>query len=162
MTSPARPQGGLYTPEILAAAVGLAGYPFNEGLPFHGEARSRSCGSTISLSLALDEAGAITQLGIRPHACAVGQAAATLFAGHALGQTRSQVAAARNELALWLAGEGAEPPWPGIVLLDPARAYPARHAAILLAWDAALAAIPVPSLEGVHNEGENDGGTSGA
>jgi NifU-like protein involved in Fe-S cluster formation len=131
----------LYTPAILGAAAGLADFPWDETLPLMGEARSRSCGSTIAMALSIDAAGKVAKIGIRPHACAVGQAAAHVFADQAPGLTRGDIAAARLSLAAWLAGEGPAPVWPGIALIAPARAYPARHSAILLAWDAALAAL---------------------
>lgn len=131
----------LYTPEMLGAAAALADWPLGGDLPLHGEARSRSCGSAIVLGLALDQAGRIARIGLRPHACAVGQAAASVFAAHAIGLDRAAIAAARRGIAAWLAGESEAPDWPGFALLAPARAYPARHAAILLAWDAALAAL---------------------
>lgn len=131
----------LYSPEILAAAVRLADYPLDPTLPLAGEARSRSCGSTLAIRLATDADGRIAAAGCRAKACAVGQAAASLFLDHAPGQSPQGLAEARDGLAVWLAGAGAAPDWPGIDLLDPARAYPARHGAILLAWDAALAAL---------------------
>lgn len=133
---------GLYSPEILGQAMVLARYPWVPDAQHHGAARSRSCGSSIELSLGTDVAGAIREIGVRPHACAVGQAAAAVFAEHARGCSRSDIAMARAALAAWLAGEGKLPAWPGVGLLDPALAYPARHAAILLAWDAALDALP--------------------
>ena len=78
---------------------------------------------------------------MRPHACAVGQAAAALFAQSAEGRNAAELAESCVLLTAWLAGEGDVPDWPGIALLEPARAYPARHAAILLAWEAALVAL---------------------
>ena len=43
----------------------------------------------------------------------------------------------------WLVQETApQPGWPGLDALAAARAYPARHGAILLAWRAALEALP--------------------
>lgn len=138
----------LYTPEILAAAVGLAQWPWDDSLPLTGEARSRSCGSTLALGLSLDEQGRITRLGLRPHACAVGQAAAQVFAAAAIGRNRADIARSRADLAGWLAGDGDLPDWPGLALLVPARAYPGRHGAILLGWDAALAAIDGPAKAG--------------
>ncbi|WP_338465745.1 iron-sulfur cluster assembly scaffold protein [Novosphingobium sp. ZN18A2] len=132
---------GLYTPEILAAATGLSAWPWDEGLPLRGNARSRSCGSSIALALGTDDAGAIRAIGIRPHACAVGQAAAQVFARSATGKAADDLKQARQQIAAWLAGDPAAPDWPGISLLDNARAYPARHAAILLAWDAAIDAL---------------------
>ncbi|GEN98450.1 hypothetical protein NSE01_02830 [Novosphingobium sediminis] len=136
-----RPARTLYTPEILGAATALANFAWDDGLPLKGDARSRRCGSTLSLGLSLDGEGRIDALGLRAHACAIGQAAAYAFANAAKGQTRSKVAAARTALAEWLAGEGAMPEWPGIALVEPALGYPARHDAIMLAWDAALAAM---------------------
>ena len=147
MSAGGRSGGGLYTPAILSAAVGLANYPFDAVMAYAGEARSRSCGSSIALSLDLDSEGRVARLGIKSHACAVGQAAASLFANSAKGRKHAEIVAARTEIASWLNGAGKEPSWPGISLLVSALPYPARHAAILLAWDAALAAMPTPSLE---------------
>jgi NifU-like protein involved in Fe-S cluster formation len=132
---------GLYTPEMLAAAMELTAYPWREDLPLSGIARSRSCGSAIEMVLELDAAGRIVTLGLKPHACAVGQAAAARFAASALGRNAAELQVARAALADWLGGSGPMPDWPGIALLEPAQAYPARHGAILLAWDAAIAAM---------------------
>ena len=131
----------LYTADVLAMAVRLADFPLGPHLPLTGEARSRSCGSTLEIGLAVDQAGRITQAGCRARACAIGQAAAGLFHDSAAGRSAAEIAGSRDELALWLTGKGPRPQWPGLALLDPARAYPARHGATLLAWDAALAAL---------------------
>jgi hypothetical protein len=114
----------LYTPEVLALATSLAAYPLNDNLIFRGSARSQSCGSSLELGLALD-GDRISQVGLRAHACAIGQAAA----------------AAEREVAAWLAG-GSLPAWPGIAAIAAAAAYPARHGAVLLPWRAALSALP--------------------
>lgn len=135
------PARTLYTPEILGAATALASFAWDESLPLRGDARSRRCGSTLSLGLAVDGEGRIIGLGLRAHACAIGQAAAYAFASAANGRCREDIAQARASLADWLAGSGTMPDWPGIVLVEPALAYPARHDAIMLAWDAALAAL---------------------
>lgn len=132
--------GRLYTPELLALAVELARYPLTDDLPLRGEARSRSCGSTVDLALALD-GDAIASIGLRARACAVGQAAAAIFAREAYGKSLAEIAGAETDIARWLAQEGAVPAWPGLELLEPARAYPARHGAILLPWKAAAEAL---------------------
>lgn len=133
--------GTLYTPAILAAATALAQWPWDDALPLRGEARSRACGSAIALGLAVDTDGRITALGLRPHACAVGQASAQVFAAAAAGKSRDELAATRAAIADWLNDQGALPDWPGFALIAPALAFPARHGAIPLAWDAALAAL---------------------
>ena len=132
----------LYTPEVLALATSLAAHPFDPAMPFTGSARSASCGSTLAISLALDGAGRVTGLGLRPQACAVGQASAAIFAGAVPGRTRSEIAAAEAQMAAWLGGAGQMPDWPGLAAIAAARDYPARHGAILLPWRAALDALP--------------------
>jgi NifU-like protein involved in Fe-S cluster formation len=138
LNKPAR--APLYTPAMLEAAVGLAAWPLAPDLPRVGEARSRTCGSTARIGIALDRAGKIARLGCRVQACAVGQAATSLFLRHAPGLREPAIADARAEIARWLRG-GDLPSWPGFALIAPARAHSARHGAILLAWDAALAAL---------------------
>ncbi|MEZ0132174.1 MULTISPECIES: iron-sulfur cluster assembly scaffold protein [Novosphingobium] len=131
----------LYTPDVLALAIELARHPLTDDLPLRGEARSRSCGSTIALGLAFDDAGAIARVGLRSHACAIGQASAAIFARNAPGASVKDILATRAAVVAWLAGEGALPQWPGFAAISAARDYPARHGAVLLPWDAAVEAI---------------------
>ena len=129
----------LYNRDILALAVALADYPRLEAPGYSGELRAPLCGSRIALDLDCAGAGGVTGVGMAVQACALGQAAATLFARGAVGQTAADLAATHRALADWLGGSSAAPPeWPGIAILAPARDYPARHAAILLPF--ALAA----------------------
>ena len=130
----------LYTPEVLGLATGLAALPLDEGLPLRGSARSARCGSTLTVGLAVDAAGRIVRVGVSASACAIGQAAAALFAGGALGRDLAQIGAARGEIEAWLYG-GALPAWPGLGAIAAAAGYPGRHGAILLAWRAAEAAL---------------------
>jgi NifU-like protein involved in Fe-S cluster formation len=132
----------LYTPEILALATRLAGWPLDESLQKTTTVRSRSCGSTLSLALEIDDAGLITKIGLRTQACAIGQASATIFAAGAVGLGAPAIATAHQELLAWLAGNGAMPDWPGIEAIAPARAYAGRHGAIMLAWQAAQQLLP--------------------
>ena len=133
----------LYTPEVLGLATGLARFPLGDDLPLRGHARSQSCGSTLELGLALDEEK-IVRIGLRSHACAIGQAAAAIFADAAVGRTRDEIADAERRVAAWLA-HGALPDWPGLAAIARAVDYPARHGAVLLPWRAALGALPSPA-----------------
>jgi NifU-like protein involved in Fe-S cluster formation len=132
----------LYTPEVLALATGLAAFAWDEELPLKGEARSKSCGSTIAVGLGLDEHGAINRVALRSQACAIGQAAAAIFARAAPGRGPRDIAEADERIAAWLAGTGELPDWPGLEAIAPARDYPARHGAIRLAWQAARQLLP--------------------
>lgn len=132
----------LYTPEVLALATSLAQFPLDANLPLRGSARSPACGSTLELGLILDEQGRIARVGLKAHACAVGQAAAAIFAAAAPGRTRDDLISAVAELEAWLGGNATVPAWPGLDALAAASTYPARRGAILLAWRAALGALP--------------------
>lgn len=131
----------LYTPDVLGLTIRLAAYPWDEALPLKGEARSQSCGSTIALGLALGGDGTVERIGIRSQACAIGQAAAAIFADAAVGRSSQNLAEAGEAIALWLSGEGPLPEWPGIETIAKARDYPARHGAVLLPWHAAKRAL---------------------
>jgi NifU-like protein involved in Fe-S cluster formation len=144
----ARPRAALYTTELLALAVSLAERPFDPEMPLAGEARSRTCGSTLRMSCATDAEGRLTSVGMQVSACAVGQAAAALFAKGAVGLDAGEVGEARGAIWTWLAGEAEQPDWPGLDALATVRAHPARHGAVLLAWDAALAALSKAEARG--------------
>lgn len=126
----------LYTPEVLALAASLAQWPWVEGLDEVAHARSRSCGSSLSLGLALDPQGRLVRLGVRARACAIGQAAAAIFAASAPGRTLEEIALEANHLTAWLGGDEDIPAIAGIGAIAAARDYPARHGAIMLAWTA--------------------------
>lgn len=138
MSSAAR----LYSPEVLALATRLAAFPLDEDLPLRGAARSPACGSRIELGLACDAGGRIARIGLKAQACAIGQAAAAIFADAAKGRARSDLAATLAALEGWLAGAGDQPDWPGLAAIAPARDFPGRHGAMLLPWKAALLALP--------------------
>lgn len=137
----------LYTPRLLSLALSLGEFPLDDTLPLRSEARSRSCGSTVAFACTLDAAARIERFGLQVKACAVGQAAAALFAASADGRNREQIEAAHGELQAWLAG-GPPPSWPGIEAIAPALPYPGRHDAILLAWRAAREALCKAYVEG--------------
>lgn len=138
----------LYTPQVLGLATALARWPWDADLPLRASARSRSCGSGLELGLALDEAGRVERLGLKAQACAIGQAAAAIFADAAAGRSLQEIAASASALADWLAGEGAMPDWPGLEALVAAREVPGRHGAILLAWNAARSLLPTTGSDG--------------
>lgn len=137
----------LYTPQLLSLAVKLADYPMLDDLPHKGEARSRSCGSTLLLGLDTDADGAITRIGMRVLACAVGQASAAIFADAVIGRDATALRSTHAAIREWLSGHEIPdfplPDWPGIAVIEAARVFPARHGAILLPWEAALAALSI-------------------
>lgn len=138
----------LYSPALLGLATGLARFPLDEGLPIRAEARSRSCGSVITVGLALGPEQDITRVGMQVSACAIGQASAALLAQNAFGTTGESILQTTSQLKDWLAGAGPLPDWPGIAVLRPALAHPGRHGALLLPWTAASTALSSAATRG--------------
>jgi NifU-like protein involved in Fe-S cluster formation len=131
----------LYTAEVLGLAVELAAYPPLADASVAGDARASACGSTLSIGLRLDADGRVDALGLQVRACAIGQAAAALFARDAIGRDADAIIAAQAGIAQWLASGAAMPHWRDLAILEPARAYAGRHGAILLPWQAAASAL---------------------
>lgn len=116
-----------------------------DGAPF-GKAHkvSKICGSEINLELQLNkEKSQIISFSIVPKACALGQASAAILSKHIIGAEIQEVKSARDSLYAMLK-ENSEPPkgrfWE-IRYLEPVIDYLPRHASVMLAWDAAIAAI---------------------
>ena len=100
-----------------------------------------TCGSSLRLALSINGQGQVDALGLQVQACAIGQASAALFAKHAIGRSIDDIAYALEQLTQWLKQTPALPDWPGLQAIVAARDYPARHGAIMLAWQAALQAL---------------------
>lgn len=134
----------LYSQRILALAAAI---PHVGRLPdgaADGSAMKRSplCGSTVTVDVGVED-GAVTAFGQDVKACALGQASASVLGSAVIGRTRDEVARGREALAAMLKSGGAAPgaPFDDLEVLEPARDYKNRHASILLAWDATLAAM---------------------
>lgn len=131
----------LYTPEILALAVDLAAFPLHPDMQRQSVARSRTCGSSLQLGLNLSNDGVIHAIGIQATSCAIGQASASIFARSATGVSPGTIDDVRTAMLGWLSGIGPQPDWTGLEQLQSAVLHPGRHGAIMLAWDAAYAAL---------------------
>ena len=104
---------------------------------------SRVCGSTVAVDVNVDAEGKISAIGVEPKACALGQAATSILARHAIGRSLAEIEAARDALRAMLK-DGAEPPqgefWE-LRHLEPVRDYPPRHTSTMLAFEAAVEAM---------------------
>ena len=131
-----------YTREILRLAAAIPYLERFEEVEGATEGRSKTCGSKMRIAVELDWAGRVRIFRQAVEACAYGQASAALMGGHVIGRSADEVAAALTELEAWLAGNGEVPSsWPGLDILEPARARKGRHGAILLPFRTLLAAI---------------------
>ncbi len=133
----------LYNREILRLAASVPARRRLDSPDATSERRSPTCGSRVRVEVIVDAQGRIADLAMEVSACALGQASAALLCAHAQGRSAGELASAAEALRYWLSRQdGTEEPsfWPGIDALSVARAYPARHASILLAFEAAAEA----------------------
>lgn len=131
----------LYNRDVLRLAASI---PYQRRLD-HPQAsvekRSPACGSRVVVDVVLEGEGRIQSFGQEVKACALGQASASLMGAGAIGRTGAEIATARDQLAAYLAGARDDPgDWPGLAIFADARPFTARHAAILLPFQAAAEA----------------------
>lgn len=132
----------LYSRRILALTTHIPHQGQLEAPQASAMRRSPQCGSSVTVHLVLED-GRIHDFAQEVRACALGQASASVLGQSVIGMDRTQISAARDQLRAMLKEDGAAPtpPFAELEALLPARAYPNRHASILLAWDATLDAM---------------------
>lgn len=134
-------ESALYNRDILRLASSLVAGDRLDNPDGTAESRSPICGSRIQADVALARDGIIAAIALRANACALGQASAAILRANAVGTDVDTIAKLRAGVAAGLAGHAELPSkWSELALLAPAKDYPSRHAAILLPYDALLAA----------------------
>lgn len=106
--------------------------------------RSRLCGSTVTIDVALDGQGRVADLGYEVRACSLGSAATAILARHAVGADAEALGRVRDGVQAMLSGaERIDLPdgWDEVALLAPARDVRSRHSAIMIVFDAAKEAL---------------------
>ncbi|MBT8431339.1 MAG: iron-sulfur cluster assembly scaffold protein, partial [Altererythrobacter sp.] len=127
---------------LLSLATELASYPISGEWQTEGSSRSSTCGSSLKIGINLFDKDAIAGLGMGVSACAVGQAAAALFARSAAGARLTSINLVLAQIEAWMEDPYApEPDWPDFQALSAARELKGRHGAILLPWKAAQQAL---------------------
>ena len=105
-------------------------------------AHSKLCGSTVTVDLSM-EGDVVTDFAHEVKACALGQASSSIMARLVVGATAAELREIR-EIARRMLKENGEAPagtWEDLKVLEPVRAYKARHASTLLTFDAVVDAI---------------------
>lgn len=132
----------LYTRDILRLAVSIPHEQRLDRPDGSAEVRSRTCGSVVTADVIVADNGCLTDLGLNISACALGQASAAILASEAVGRAVSDIAATRAALKSFLDGSAESPgEWANMEKLRAAKDHQGRHAAILLPYDALIAAF---------------------
>jgi NifU-like protein involved in Fe-S cluster formation len=105
-------------------------------------AHSKLCGSTVTVDVRLD-GDVVTAFAHEVKACALGQASSSIMGRHVIGSTTQELRSIREAASLMLKANGAPPTgkWADLSVLEPVREFKARHASILLTFDAVIDAI---------------------
>lgn len=106
------------------------------------KAHSRLCGSTVTVDLVVKD-GRVVDFAHDVKACALGQASSSLMARHVIGASARELFALRDAMTQMLKANGPPPggKWADFAVLEPVRAYKARHASTLLTFEAVADAL---------------------
>ena len=105
-------------------------------------AHSKLCGSTVTVDVKVS-GGTVTDFAHEVRACALGQASSSVMARLVVGSTADELRQVREAMRGMLK-DGAAPPagrWEELRVLEPVRAFKARHASTLLTFDAVVDAL---------------------
>ncbi|MFO7806077.1 MAG: iron-sulfur cluster assembly scaffold protein [Paracoccaceae bacterium] len=132
----------LYSGRILAMATDMPRTARLAAPDATARKRSPLCGSTVTVDVVVT-GGKVSDYGQDVKACVLGQAAAAVIGAQIVGLTPDQIRKGRDQLHAMLKDDGPVPetPFDALEVLHPARDYKNRHASIMLAFDATLAAL---------------------
>jgi NifU-like protein involved in Fe-S cluster formation len=132
----------IYNKDVLRLAANISGLEPLARPDIITLLRSRLCGSTIEVSL-LVENNIISGFSQQIKACALGQASASVMATAAIGKSKKDIKLAREQVKKML--ETGEPllaaDWKALAALAPASKAQPRHGAIFLPFDAVINAL---------------------
>jgi NifU-like protein involved in Fe-S cluster formation len=137
----------LYSSRILGLAANMPGAGRLDAPDGSSEKIARLCGSRVVVDVTLDKAGRVNGFAQDVKACALGQAAAAVLGGSIHGAGLDEIENARLGLRAMLKDGGSPPSgrFSDLAMLEPVKAYPARHASTLLAFEAAVEAVRMAS-----------------
>lgn len=131
----------LYNTRILRLASSVPHHVRLVDAEFTLKKVSPICGSRIIVDISLIH-GKVSAFGQEVRACALGQASASILGANIIGASTAELAAARDQLAHYLAGTGASPQgrFSELEVFAPAIPHRSRHGSIMLAFQAAAEA----------------------
>jgi NifU-like protein involved in Fe-S cluster formation len=105
-------------------------------------ARSRLCGSSVTVDLVLSD-GRVSDFAQDVKACALGQTSCSVMGREIIGATPGELRQGREQMRKMFKENGPPPQgrFAEAGVLEPARDYKARHASMLLVFDAVVDAL---------------------
>lgn len=132
----------VYNRKILELAANIPRLGRLDAPQASAEAHSRLCGSSIIVDLTVED-GVVVDYAQDVKACALGQAASSVMGREIVGATTQELRELRDVMRKMLKEQGPPPQgrFADAGVLEPARDYKARHASMLLPFDAVVAAL---------------------
>ena len=132
----------LYSRRILELAASIPHLGRLADADASATAHSKLCGSTVTVDLKLD-GNVVAGFAHDVKACALGQASSSIMGSHVIGSTAEELRTVREAARRMLKENGAPPAgkWADLAALEPVREFKARHASILLTFDAVVDAL---------------------
>jgi NifU-like protein involved in Fe-S cluster formation len=132
----------IYNRRVLELAADIPHLGRLESPDATAKAHSKLCGSTVTVDVKMD-GGVVTAFAHDVKACALGQASSSIMGRHVIGSTAEELRAVRETAIRLLKANGAAPEgkWQDLKVLEPMREFKARHASILLTFDAVVDAL---------------------
>ncbi len=127
----------LYSDKILFYAGNIPYTKPLENPDYHSVKHNRLCGSRVEIAYNLSD-DKITAYSHVLETCALGQASASILAHHIMDKSMSEIISLHNSVFAMLKNNDAAPigVWKDFSLLQSVRDFPARHASILLVFEA--------------------------
>jgi NifU-like protein involved in Fe-S cluster formation len=132
----------IYNRKILELAANIPRLGRLSAPQASASAHSRLCGSSVTIDLVVED-GRVSDFAQEVKACALGQTSCSVMGREIVGATPWEVREGREALRKMLKENGPPPEgrFADVGVLAPAREYKARHASILLVFDAVAEAL---------------------
>jgi len=132
----------VYSTKILELAANIPHLGRLHAPQATASAHSRLCGSSVTADLSLED-GKVAAFAQDVKACALGQASCAAMGRHIIGATPKELRDLRETMRKMLKENGPPPQgkFADAAVLEAARDYKARHASILLIFDAVVKAL---------------------
>ena len=127
----------VYNEKILELAANIPRSARLSAPDASASAHSKLCGSTVSIDLSMSE-GLVTDFGQTVKACLLGQAACSVMARNIIGCNAQELREVGAAMRRMLKKDGPPPSgkWADLEVLHPVKDFRARHASVLLVFDA--------------------------
>lgn len=127
----------VYNEKILELAANIPRCARLSAPDASASAYSKLCGSTVSIDLSMSD-GVVSDFGQTVKACLLGQAACSVMASNIVGSTAQELREVGAAMRAMLKEDGPPPggEWADLKVLHSVKDFRARHASVLLVFDA--------------------------